>query len=125
MKGTTSKISFLPSLLIAGVLLNVCLAHGSAVRLAAESQQGIESFAVQSGGAPWRALTTGPRTHSEVPASKQKRLRHPALDFTALPPERFTPSSVSLGQPALDNDLVVFDSSFSVRPKGRAPPVSV
>jgi hypothetical protein len=119
------KMSFLYSAwLIAGVLLNLCVAPAASFGHN-QSQRATAAFATASGGVPSHALTTGLRGHSEVPASKQKRSRHPALDFTALPPESFTLASLSLGQHAFDNDLVVFHSAFSVRPKGRAPPVSV
>ncbi|HBB86871.1 MAG TPA: hypothetical protein DC047_04590 [Blastocatellia bacterium] len=121
------RISYLSrALLMAGVLLNLCAAPAASFgRMPAQAQQEFESFAGVAGGVHSHALTTGPRAHSKVPASKQKRVRHSALDLTALPRERFQLSSLSLSQRALDNKEFVFGSSCSVRPQGRAPPASV
>lgn len=122
----SKQISHLYSaLLIAGVLLNLCMAPGSPGRITVQSQPEAGSFAGVDGGAYSHALTTAPRAHSEVPAAKQKRVRHPALDLTALLPQSFQLSFLPLGQTALDNHQFLFHSSFSVRPQGRAPPVSV
>jgi hypothetical protein len=122
-KFAATQISHLYSaLLIAGVLLNLCVAPAAAFGHKQPLQE-VESFAGVASGAQSHALTTAPRTHTEIPASKQKRVRHPALDFTALPPESFQLSSMSCGQRAFDHDRFAFRSSFSVRPQGRAPPV--
>lgn len=126
-RSVSTPINYLYSaLLIAGLLANLCAAPAvSFGRMAARSQQGLGSFADAAGGAQSHALTTAPRANSEVPGSKQKRVRHPALDFTALPPERFQLSAASLGQRALNYNQLVFCSSFLVRQRGRAPPISV
>jgi hypothetical protein len=126
-RSASTRISYLPgALLIAGVLLNLCSASAAGLRVsAAQPRQEVESFAGVAGGAHSHALLTGPRAHSEVPASKQKRIRHPALDFAALPAESLQLSSLSLGQRARDLDQFVFRCSFTVRPQGRAPPVSL
>lgn len=121
-KFAATQISHLYSaLLIAGVLLNLCVAPAAAFGHK-QSQREAQSFAGVASGAHSHALTTA-RAHTEIPASKQKRARHPALDFTALPPESFQLSSVSFSERALDSHHFVFHSSFSVRPQGRAPPV--
>ena len=122
-KFAATQISHLYSaLLIAGVLLNLCVAPAASFGHK-QPQQEVESFAGVASGAHSHALTTAPRARNEIPASKQKRVRHPALDFTALPPESFQLSSVSFSERALDQHRFAFQSSFSVRPQGRAPPV--
>jgi hypothetical protein len=113
------------ALLIAGVLLNLCMVPGSLGRITAQSQQELGSFARAGDGAYSHILTTASRAYSEVPASRQKRVRHPALDLTALPPESFQLPSLSLGQRALEDNQRTLHSSFSVRPQGRAPPVLI
>jgi len=124
-KFAATQISHLYSaLLIAGVLLNLCAAPAAAFGHT-QPQQEAQSFAGVTGSAHSHALTTAPRPQTEIPASKQKRVRHPALDFTALPPESFQLSSVSFSERALEQHRFAFHSSFSVRPQGRAPPVSV
>jgi hypothetical protein len=124
-KFTATQISHLyRALLIAGVLLNLCVAP-TAPFGHKQPQQEAQSFAGVASGAHSQALTTAPRPHTEIPASKQKRVRHPALDFTALAPESFQLSSLSFSERALDRHRFAFRSSFSVQPQGRAPPVSV
>ncbi|HEX3282825.1 MAG TPA: hypothetical protein VHR36_16430 [Pyrinomonadaceae bacterium] len=111
--------------MITGVLLNLCVAPAASLgRLSARLRQEAGSFAGVDGRTYSPALTTTPRPYSDVPAAKQLRVRHPALDLTALPPQNFQLSSLSLRQGALDNHQLILQFSFSVQPQGRAPPVS-
>src|SRR5882672_910973 len=124
-RSTSTRISHLcRALLMAGVLANLCLAQPFASGSVAAQQQEefISNFANSSQS---HALTNAPRAHSHVPASKQKRVRHPALDFAALPPECFHLLAAALGHRTLDRNQRIFHSTFLVRPRGRAPPVSI
>ena len=124
-KFAATQISHLYSvLLIAGVLFNLGMAPATSIGRPIDSSQEVGSLAGLVGSDYSHTLTTAPRAHSEVPASKQKRLRRPALDLTALPPQSFQ-LPFWLGQRALENNQPLFHCSFSVRPQGRAPPVSV
>jgi hypothetical protein len=128
MKRSDSKrISYLyTALLIAGVLANLCAAPAVARgRFAAQSRQDFGLFSNAANGSQPLALTNALRPHSQVPASKQKRVRHPALDFAALPPERFHLSVATVAHRGIDRNRLIFHSSILVLPRGRAPPVSV
>src|ERR1700687_3738783 len=113
-RSTSTRIGYLYSaLLIMSVLAHLCVAP---IAFGAESPQDSGSFSNIANTSQSHALTNAPRAHSHLPASKQKRLRHPALDFAALPPARFQLSTATLGQPALDRNRLIFHSSFLVRP---------
>ena len=124
-KFAARQISHLYSaLLIAGVLLNLCVAPAASLG-DRQPQQDVQSFSSVASGAHSHALTTGSRALTELPLAKPKRAQHPLFDFTALRPEGFQLSAASFGQGALDCDQFAFRSSFSVRPQGRAPPAFV
>jgi len=112
------------ALLIAGVLTNLCAAPDVAFGRM-HAQQDFSSFSNFANTSPSQALTNAPRAYSRVPASQQKRVRHPALDFAALPADRFQLATAALGQRALDRTPLSLHSFVLVRPRGRAPPVSV
>jgi hypothetical protein len=110
---------------IAGVLVNLCAVPALAFGWVAAQQQDFGSFCNSANSSHSHALTNGPRAHSHVPASKQKRVRHPTLDLVALPPERFHQPADKVAHRGIDRNRLVFHSSFFVRLRGRAPPFSV
>ena len=124
-RSDSTLVSYLyTALLIAGVLTNLCAAPNVAFsRLTAQQESSLFSNATNSSHS--QALTNAPRTHPRVPASQQKRVRLPALDFAALPADPFQLATAALGQRALDRSPLSLRSFVLVRPRGRAPPVSV
>jgi hypothetical protein len=125
-RSTSTRIGYLYSaLLIAVVMAQLCVAPIAFGRPGAQSRQDSESFSNTANGFHSQALINAPRAHSHVPASKQKRVRHPALDFAALPPERFHLIAGTLVQRSVHCNRLFFPSYILARPRGRAPPVSV
>ena len=124
-RSQSTLVSYLYSaLLIAGALAYLGAAPDGALGRRPEPQDS-GSFTNVANSLPSRALTTSPQAHSRVPASQQKRVRHPALDFAALSPEQFQLAAGKLDQRALDPNPFLSHSSFRARPRGRAPPGSV
>jgi hypothetical protein len=119
-RSTPTLINYLYcAFLIAGVFANLC----AAPMLAAELQPDLGSISRAAYRSHSHTLANTSRAHSHASASQQKRVRHPALDFAALPPQGFHLSAATLGQRALDRNQLILHSLVIVRPRGRAPPV--
>jgi len=112
------------ALLIAGALAYLGARPDAAlVRLPQPQDSG--SFTTAAHSLPSQALTNAPHAHSRLPASQQKRVRHPALDFAALPAEQFQLEAGKLDQRGVDPNPFLSHCSFRARPRGRAPPAAV
>ncbi len=116
------------ALLIAALPVSLCVAPAALVRASAGERQvapaasdSLSSFLTFP--TP-DALTNASHSGAHGLAARHNRLRQFAPDFSNLPAEYFQVAGVRSIQSASDANQAIYRSSFSIRPRGRAPPLS-